>query len=630
MHEPTTVESADPSRRPTHLRHYIVGATAVMSVLLYLDRFCVSFAETYIQDELGLTDTQIGLFLAVFFLTYALAQVPSGWLTDRYGARLTLAVYIVVWSLFTGLTGAAFGLVALLAARGAIGVAQAGAFPAGANLISKWVPFRERATASSLVAVGGRLGGAIAPLLTAFLLVALVPVGSSSRFTESQVFDASRLAYLIRYGSQFESVLKSGGGDLASDPGWPQRPGPEDAAADNPAFRLGERLYEGFGTEHRAGIDDVARAHARNVAARHRGGEGSAQAQAPAGAPPSPDGATAEFRTALAAALNSAVARRDLVAASDVPLLSLPREAASLSRRERESLTDAEVERLNRLYIEAAYPRTIQRLYGTAWRPVMVIYGVAGLVVAAFFWYVSRDEPSAHPLCNAEEQAIIAAGRPATTPSSIGKSQSVPWRGLLTSPGMWLMCVSAFFTNVGWIVVMTYLPRYLDQVHRVPIEQRGWMTFIPAAVGWFGLVLGGRVTDGLTQRIGIRWGRALPLAASRFVAMSAYFILILEPSPWVAVAAFSIVAFSTDFGISPVWAYCQDVGGRSVAAAIGWPNMWGNLGACITLTLLLVIVGKDQNWTAAFMTCAGAFFLAGVTALGINAARPIVRQDEES
>lgn len=78
------------SSSPTRVRYLVVAVTALMAVLLYLDRFCISFAELFIQEELRLTDTQVGWMLSAFFWTYALGQVPAGWLTDRFGSRRML------------------------------------------------------------------------------------------------------------------------------------------------------------------------------------------------------------------------------------------------------------------------------------------------------------------------------------------------------------------------------------------------------------------------------------------------------------------------------------------------------------------------------------------------------------
>ena len=108
----------------TNVRFLVVGTTALMSVLLYLDRFCISFAEVFIKEDLGLTDLQIGFMMSAFFWTYALGQVPMGWLTDRFGSRIMLVTFVLFWSLFTGLTGLAIGFSMLILLRFGFGFSQ--------------------------------------------------------------------------------------------------------------------------------------------------------------------------------------------------------------------------------------------------------------------------------------------------------------------------------------------------------------------------------------------------------------------------------------------------------------------------------------------------------------------------
>jgi MFS family permease len=152
--------------------------------MLYLDRVCI--AEIAKLDEfkrsLELNEQQTGAILSAFFLSYALCQMPAGWLSDRFGARRMLPLYIVIWSLCTILTGIATGFAMLITARLLFGVAQAGCYPTASSLIKRWVPVPRRGTASSIVSFGGRLGGAVAPLLTAWLLKDLLPSWSHYTF----------------------------------------------------------------------------------------------------------------------------------------------------------------------------------------------------------------------------------------------------------------------------------------------------------------------------------------------------------------------------------------------------------------------------------------------------------------
>ncbi len=154
------------------VRYSVIGATTLTAVVLYLDRICI--AEIAKLDEfksnLNLSDQQTGWILSAFFFSYALGQVPAGWLSDRFGARKMLPLYICVWSLCTMLTGLATGFAMLIVARLLFGIAQAGCYPTAGSLIKRWTPLPRRGTVSSIVSFGGRLGGATAPLLTAWLL----------------------------------------------------------------------------------------------------------------------------------------------------------------------------------------------------------------------------------------------------------------------------------------------------------------------------------------------------------------------------------------------------------------------------------------------------------------------------
>jgi ACS family glucarate transporter-like MFS transporter len=154
------------------VRHGVLAVTTAMAVLLYLDRICIAVAAPAISDRLCLTRMEMSFVFSAFFLTYALAQVPAGWLGDRLGARWVLTASVLAWSLFTGLTGLATGLGTLLTARLLFGVAEAGAYPIAARIHSRWMPFHRRAFASSVVTLGGRAGGALAPGLTAVLILA--------------------------------------------------------------------------------------------------------------------------------------------------------------------------------------------------------------------------------------------------------------------------------------------------------------------------------------------------------------------------------------------------------------------------------------------------------------------------
>ncbi len=459
---------------PTRIRWWIAALTMLTAVALYLDRVCISevLKHKSVLAELGLSPGQTDFTLSAFFWSYALLQVPSGWLSDRFGARYVLAGYVLAWSLCTALTGLATGFLGMALLRMGIGAAQAGAYPTAGAILSRWMPLRERATASALVAFGGRVGGAMAPYLTAILI----------------------------------------------------------------------ELCRG-------------------------------------------------------------------------------------------------------------------------WRPVMAIYGLAGALTAVAFWLVFRERPSDHPRCNEAERALVTAswerGLPARLethsnaadsdmPTPLSESVADPARPqsadscgtarpvaradglqvlgtlarLSTSLNMWLMCLLQFATNVGWVFLITKLADYLNNVKKVPNVTGGLMVTVVLLVGMLGMLLGGPLADRAVQRWGLRLGRAMPLAGSRFLAALGYLGVLWFDDPWAETACFALVALATDLGVPACWAYMQDVGGKLVGMILGWGNMWGNLGAALSPVLVGAVLRRwDTNgdWSEAMWVMLAAFVVSGLAALGVDA-----------
>jgi ACS family glucarate transporter-like MFS transporter len=157
--------------RPTFVRYLVVAVTALAAMWMYIDRVCFSTLSEPIGAELGIAGADMSYVLGAFFFTYALFQIPVGSLADRYGPRVVLTACIVAWSLCTAATAVAGGAMGLIAVRLALGACEAGAYPAAAGLVRRWAAATERGFLSSMVAFGGRIGGAIAPVVTAFAAV---------------------------------------------------------------------------------------------------------------------------------------------------------------------------------------------------------------------------------------------------------------------------------------------------------------------------------------------------------------------------------------------------------------------------------------------------------------------------
>ena len=138
--------------------------------ITYLDRVCLSVAAPAMQKDFGLSDVQFGWVFTVFYIAYAIAELPVAWLGDIWGQRRMLIRIVGCWSVFTALTGAVRTLPALLLTRTVFGAAEAGAFPTLSRALARWYPVKERARANGVLWMGSRLGGALAPpLAVAFI-----------------------------------------------------------------------------------------------------------------------------------------------------------------------------------------------------------------------------------------------------------------------------------------------------------------------------------------------------------------------------------------------------------------------------------------------------------------------------
>jgi ACS family glucarate transporter-like MFS transporter len=151
-------------------RYLLITVLFLLSVLLYVDRVCISAAKDPIATELGFSDTQMGWVLSAFALGYALCQTPSGLLADAYGPRRILTGVVAFWSLFTGLTAAAWNLVSMMVVRFLFGAGEAGAFPGAARTVYSWIPMKERGIVQGINFSGSRLGAAFALPVVAWMI----------------------------------------------------------------------------------------------------------------------------------------------------------------------------------------------------------------------------------------------------------------------------------------------------------------------------------------------------------------------------------------------------------------------------------------------------------------------------
>lgn len=154
-------------------RHWLLATLCLAAIVAYLQRLGFNTAEEQVRVALRITTKETGWIMGAWAVGYALMQIPSGWLADRWGSRRALGAFAVVWSLLTASAALAPNFSTLLASWFAMGMAQAGIFPCSTKAIGSWFPDTRRAFASGILASSMAAGVALAPALTGRLLTVL-------------------------------------------------------------------------------------------------------------------------------------------------------------------------------------------------------------------------------------------------------------------------------------------------------------------------------------------------------------------------------------------------------------------------------------------------------------------------
>lgn len=143
-------------QKKTNVRWMVVALLFIITAINYADRATISIAGPAISKELGLTSVHMGYIFSAFGWAYVIAQLPGGWLLDRFGSKRVYSIGLLLWSFsvmlqgaaafFTGLTAA----VVLFSFRYLMATFEAPSFPANARIVAAWFPSNERGTASAI------------------------------------------------------------------------------------------------------------------------------------------------------------------------------------------------------------------------------------------------------------------------------------------------------------------------------------------------------------------------------------------------------------------------------------------------------------------------------------------------
>jgi sugar phosphate permease len=160
--------------KPSHARYWVLVFAVTLAILSYVSRVCIAQAAPDMMKDLGLSDVQMGQIFGAFGLSYALFEIPSGWLGDLIGARKVIIRIVLWWSAFTAFSGMMWNYASLWLVRFLFGAGEAGGFPNLTKIFTVWLPHRERLRAQAIMWTAARWAGALTPKIVILVFAALI------------------------------------------------------------------------------------------------------------------------------------------------------------------------------------------------------------------------------------------------------------------------------------------------------------------------------------------------------------------------------------------------------------------------------------------------------------------------
>ena len=245
-----------------------------------------------------------------------------------------------------------------------------------------------------------------------------------------------------------------------------------------------------------------------------------------------------------------------------------------------------------------------------SWRLGFWVSGIVGVVWLMLFFPWFRDDPAEKPSVNQAELDLIRGGDDSRDPHHHAAAGRDVWLALFTSPVLWALAIAYFCVSFGWSFYVSWMPRFLQDVHGVTFQKSELMNAVPLFLGGISCLVGGWLSDRLVKRPGYRrFGRALFPICGYLTAAAAMFLIRLTHTPHQAVALMGVASFASDFGQAAAWATVISVGGLYAGTAFGFMNMVGNLGNVLQPIIGAAVFGSF-GWGPLFILYAGVYLVA--------------------
>ena len=266
-------------------------------------------------------------------------------------------------------------------------------------------------------------------------------------------------------------------------------------------------------------------------------------------------------------------------------------------------------------------PLVVFILVRYGWRAPFISFGGLGLVWAALWFWYYREGPEEHPSVNAAERDLISN---ALGPMRRIGGRGIPWKAILSSPQMWLICAMYFCYAYSIDFYLTWFPKYLNAARDLSLEAMGLYASVPLIAGTLGDLFGGWISDVFVKRSG-NLARSRRIVAIGGFALGAIAVWpAYSSTDAVACVLFSgLVMFGLEVTVGVSWALTLDMGGIFAGSVLSVMNTCGNLGGA-PASALVAYQAQVYGWHVPFLVIGILSVTGALLFLKIDADKSVV------
>jgi nitrate/nitrite transporter NarK len=226
---------------------------------------------------------------------------------------------------------------------------------------------------------------------------------------------------------------------------------------------------------------------------------------------------------------------------------------------------------------------------------------LVGFLWALAWWLWFRDEPRDKAGTSPEEVALIERER------GLAVSGHGNWRDVFKLPVVVPICISHAANSWGTYFIITWLPTYLVEIRGMSRGQMEVFAGLPMVIAATASLCGGYVTDVVTKRMGLSWGRAGVAGTAYSISMTAMFFAARAEDPQFAASLIALSYGVSMFTLGAAFSLCIDVGKQNSAVMTATMNTAGQVGGTLSPIVLAYLVQWFGDWSIPLYVMAGLY-----------------------